>query len=137
MARAGAVYHVFERVGRARSVDVDRQWRDMMKQMGWRAADSFEEVVGRAFVVDEITQSASLDPVIIQASRLLSRRLPVTPRQLAEGFVCSIQQACRSSGHQHTDPSGVFFGRRYNESRPSHSYPWTTLRQDPRWSLHG
>ncbi|MFC1639334.1 amino acid permease [Gemmatimonadota bacterium] len=92
LARTGVVYHVFERMGRARSVDVDRQWRDMLKQMGSRAADSFEEVVGRAFVVDERTQSASLDPLIIKASRLLSRRLPVTPRQLAEGFVYSIQQ---------------------------------------------
>ncbi|KPJ94410.1 MAG: hypothetical protein AMS18_03760 [Gemmatimonas sp. SG8_17] len=99
LARDGAIYHVFERLGRARSVGVDHQWRNMLKQMGSRAADSFDEVVGRAFVIDETAQSVSLDHLINKASRLLSRRLPVTPRQLAEGFMRSVQQGDAPVAH--------------------------------------
>jgi basic amino acid/polyamine antiporter, APA family len=99
LARDGVIYHVFERMGRARSVGVDRQWRDRLKRMGSRAADSFDEIVGRAFVIDERTESTSLDPLILQASRLLSRRLPVTPRQLAEGFRGSLQRGDSPVAH--------------------------------------
>jgi len=80
-------------------VIVDRQWRDMLKQMGSRAADSFDEIVGRAFVVGEKAQTASLDPLIFSASRLLSLRLSVTPRQLAEGFQGSLERGDSPVAH--------------------------------------
>jgi amino acid transporter len=99
LARDGVIYHVFERLGRSRSVGVDHQWRGMLRQMGSRAADSFDQVVGRAFVIDDRTQSVSLDDLINKASRLLSRRLPATPRQLAEGFMRSLRQGDAPVAH--------------------------------------
>jgi amino acid transporter/mannitol/fructose-specific phosphotransferase system IIA component (Ntr-type) len=85
IARDGAIYHVFERLGRRRYAGLDRELRDLMKEKGLRAEDPFDEVVARAAVLD-YGEPVSLAGVIERASRLLERRLPVDTEALVEGF---------------------------------------------------
>jgi amino acid transporter/mannitol/fructose-specific phosphotransferase system IIA component (Ntr-type) len=85
IARDGAIYHVFERLGRRRYAGLDRELRDLMKEKGLRAEDPFDEVVARASVLD-YRESVSLEGVIERASELLERRLPIGTAALVEGF---------------------------------------------------
>ena len=50
--REGAIYHVFERLGRQRDTGLDRELRQIMKEKGLREADPFEEVVTAAAIID-------------------------------------------------------------------------------------
>jgi mannitol/fructose-specific phosphotransferase system IIA component (Ntr-type) len=85
IARDGAIYHVFERLGRRRYAGLDRELRDLMKEKGLRAEDPFDEVVARATVLD-YAEPVSLDGVIQRAAVLLERRLPVGTDALIEGI---------------------------------------------------
>ena len=85
IARDGAIYHVFERLGRRRFAGLDRELRDLMKEKGARAEDPFDQVVARAPVID-LAASTSLEEIIGRASVLLHERLPATTDQLLEGF---------------------------------------------------
>jgi mannitol/fructose-specific phosphotransferase system IIA component (Ntr-type) len=85
IARDGAIYHVFERLGRRRYAGLDRELRDLMKEKGLRAEDPFDEVVARAAVLD-FGEPVSLAGVIERASRVLERRLPVDTEALVDGF---------------------------------------------------
>jgi amino acid transporter/mannitol/fructose-specific phosphotransferase system IIA component (Ntr-type) len=85
IVRDGAIYHVFERLGRRRFAGLDRELRDLMKEKGARAEDPFDQVVARAPVVD-LPTSTSLEKIIGCASVLFHERLPATTDQLLEGF---------------------------------------------------
>jgi APA family basic amino acid/polyamine antiporter len=93
IARDGAIYHVFERLGRRRYAGLDRELRDLMKEKGLRAEDPFDEVVARAAVLD-YPEPVRLEGVIQRASVLLERRLPVGTDALIEG----IGRGVRSGG---------------------------------------
>jgi amino acid transporter/mannitol/fructose-specific phosphotransferase system IIA component (Ntr-type) len=83
--RDGAIYHVFERLGRRRFAGLDRELRDIMKEKGARAEDPFDQVVARAIVID-LPQRSELSTIIVDASRRLSGRLPAAAGQLGEAF---------------------------------------------------
>ena len=85
IARDGAIYHVFERLGRRRYAGLDRELRDLMKEKGLRAEDPFDQVVARSAVLD-YDEPVSLDGIIHRASELLERRLPVGTEALVDGF---------------------------------------------------
>jgi mannitol/fructose-specific phosphotransferase system IIA component (Ntr-type) len=85
IARDGAIFHVFERLGRRRFGGLDRELRDLMKEKGLRAEDPFDQVVARGYIVDHDTP-VRLGGVVKEAARLLARRLKVPPEVLEEGF---------------------------------------------------
>ena len=85
LVRDGAIYHVFERLGRRRFAGLDRELRDIMKEKGARAADPFDEVVANAVTMDIDTQ-ITLSSIIQGASDRLGVRLPVTADHLVDGF---------------------------------------------------
>lgn len=85
IARDGAIYHVFERLGRRRFEGLDRELRDIMKEKGVRAEDLFDHVVAGASVID-LPEQTSLEAIIEEASKLLDWRVPASTKQLVEGF---------------------------------------------------
>jgi amino acid transporter len=85
IVRDGAIYHVFERLGRRRFAGLDRELRDLMKEKGARAEDPFDQVVARAPVID-LAASTSLEEIIGRASVLFHDRLPATTDQVLDGF---------------------------------------------------
>ncbi len=88
--REGAIYHVFERLGRRRFAGLDRELRDIMKEKGARAEDPFDEVVTSAIVIDLPTR-IGLNQLIHDASLQLASRLPTTKTQLDEAFARGVQ----------------------------------------------
>ena len=50
--RHGAIYHVFERLGRRRFEGLDIELREILKEKGLRDEDPFDEVVAMASVMD-------------------------------------------------------------------------------------
>ncbi len=50
--RSGAIYHVFERLGRHRHHDLDTELRSILREKGLREEDPFDEIVARSMVFD-------------------------------------------------------------------------------------
>tara|TARA_A100001037_G_scaffold294646_1_gene312701 strand:+ start:1100 stop:3190 length:2091 start_codon:yes stop_codon:yes gene_type:complete len=51
-SRTGAIFHVFERLGRSRYEGLDHELRGILREKGLREEDPFEEVVARSLVID-------------------------------------------------------------------------------------
>ena len=83
--RDGAIFHVFERLGRRRFAGLDRELRDIMKEKGARAEDPFDEVVARAHVLD-LAGSVDIDLVVRRGTDRLAERLQVDSIELEASF---------------------------------------------------
>ena len=83
--RDGAIFHVFERLGRRRFAGLERELRDIMKEKGARAEDPFDEVVAQAFVLD-LAGPVDLEQIVQQGSAKLAQRLTVTASELGDAF---------------------------------------------------
>lgn len=86
LAREGALYHVFERLGRQRYAGLDRELREILKEKGVREDDPFEEVVVGA-PVRELAGSLSFEEVADAAARLLAEELTLPAENLLEAFL--------------------------------------------------
>ncbi|MBC8202853.1 MAG: amino acid permease [Planctomycetes bacterium] len=84
--RYGAVYHVFERLGRKRFAALDTELREILKEKGLRSHDPFDEIVAKARVVDAAHGSTFEDITTIAAEELAAL-LPVTAENLSKGFL--------------------------------------------------
>ena len=84
--RHGAIYHVFELLGRRRYAGLDRELRSILKEKGLREEDPFEAVVARADVLTAERRD-TFEGIVKRASTKLSQRLPCTAETLAEGFL--------------------------------------------------
>lgn len=84
--REGAIFHVFERLGRQRYDGLDRELREVMKDRGPREADPFDEVFTEARVLD-ISGPIDFEDLANQASQRLALDLPIAAGELAEGFL--------------------------------------------------
>jgi amino acid transporter/mannitol/fructose-specific phosphotransferase system IIA component (Ntr-type) len=84
--REGAIFHVFERLGRQRYDGLDRELREVMKDRGPREADPFDEVFTEARVLD-VSGPIDFEDLANQASRRLALDLPIAAGELAEGFL--------------------------------------------------
>jgi amino acid transporter/mannitol/fructose-specific phosphotransferase system IIA component (Ntr-type) len=85
LAREGAIYHVFERLGRRRFAGLDRELREIMQEKGLRAEDPFDVVIARAEVID-LPEPTSLERIIADASERLAVHVPATAVYLAGDF---------------------------------------------------
>ncbi len=84
--RYGAIYHVFERLGRKRFAALDSELREILKEKGLRAHDPFDEIVAKARVIDAPTE-ASFEDIVSSAAEELSALLPTTATALSDGFL--------------------------------------------------
>ena len=50
--RTGAIYHIFERLGRQRYGGLESEMRGILKEKGLRDTDPFDEIVTRSNVID-------------------------------------------------------------------------------------
>ncbi|MEE2669857.1 MAG: amino acid permease [Gemmatimonadota bacterium] len=84
--REGAIYHVFERLGRQRNLGLDRELRQIMKEKGLREADPFEQVITTAAIIDA-PGGTSLRKVIWKASAQLADACDSSANELGEAFL--------------------------------------------------
>jgi amino acid transporter/mannitol/fructose-specific phosphotransferase system IIA component (Ntr-type) len=84
--RHGAVYHVFERLGRRRYPGLDAELRAILKEKGLREEDPFEEIVASAPVIVASSRE-SFESLAERAGALLARAIAEAPQDLARRFV--------------------------------------------------
>ncbi|MBE0645646.1 MAG: amino acid permease [Bacteroidetes bacterium] len=86
IARTGAIYHVFERLGQQRHQGLDSELRGILKEKGLREKDPFDEIVARSMVID-IKDSIEFSAVVDRASGWLSQIVPHTASEIARQFM--------------------------------------------------
>jgi amino acid transporter/mannitol/fructose-specific phosphotransferase system IIA component (Ntr-type) len=84
--RQGAIYHVFERLGRRRYAALDSELRGILKEKGLRQQDPFEEVVARAGVI-RADAVWDFEAIVERAAGRLAEVVGTTPDTLARGFL--------------------------------------------------
>lgn len=84
--REGAIFHVFERLGRQRDEGLDRELREIMIDRGPREADPLDALLTEACVLDR-SGSIDFEDLAVLAGEQLARDLPVPASLLTEGFL--------------------------------------------------
>lgn len=84
--REGAIFHVFERLGRQRDERLDLELREVIKDRGPRAEDPFDALFTAAHVLD-VEGSIDFEALVGRAADSLARDLPVSAETLYEGFL--------------------------------------------------
>jgi len=69
--RTGAIFHVFERLGRARYEGLDHELRGILREKGLREEDPFEEIVARSLVID-LKQPVEFESVVEDVSEWMA-----------------------------------------------------------------
>jgi amino acid transporter/mannitol/fructose-specific phosphotransferase system IIA component (Ntr-type) len=83
--RHGAIYHVFERLGRQRFAGLDTELRGILKEKGLRDDDPFDEIVALARVINSPPHE-SFASIAARASQTLAEGLEISAEELATGF---------------------------------------------------
>lgn len=91
VVRDGAIYHIFERLGRRRYQGLDHEMLGILKEKGLRDEDPFDEVVARAFVID-IKDNGDPERVLKEATHLISKRLPASAEDIEEKLPTSPEE---------------------------------------------
>lgn len=86
VSREGAIFHVFERLGRQRYEGLDRELREVMKERGPREADPFDSLFTEARVLD-LEGSVDFEDLAVQAAERLALDLPLSADELSRGFL--------------------------------------------------
>ena len=84
--REGAIFHVFERLGRQRDDRLDVELREVLKDRGPRAADPFDALFTSARVID-VEGPIDFKALARRAADKLGQDLPVEADALYEGFL--------------------------------------------------
>ncbi len=83
--RQGAVYHIFERLGKSRYTGLDSELRGILKEKGLRDTDPFDEIVTRSFVLD-LNEKTEFSEVAKQAAVMLEQAVFVDADTLTNKF---------------------------------------------------
>ena len=84
--RTGAIYHIFERLGRYRYHGLDTELRGILKEKGLRESDPFEEIIARSHVLD-FTEKEEFQNVTQTASQWISQFVEKTPAEIEKLFL--------------------------------------------------
>jgi amino acid transporter/mannitol/fructose-specific phosphotransferase system IIA component (Ntr-type) len=85
VARDGAIYHWFERLGHRRHEPLDTEFREILMEKGARASDPFDDVVARAVVVDA-EPGQPMGALVRRVAESLAPRLSIPEDELANRF---------------------------------------------------
>lgn len=81
--RTGAIFHVFERLGKARYEGLDHELRGILREKGLRAQDQFEEIVARSLVIDA-EDHGEFEDLVRQAAQWMSERTHIEAGDIEE-----------------------------------------------------
>jgi len=87
VAREGAIYHVFERLGRRRFSGLEPELRQILKEKALGGSEPFEEAVAGAVVEELADDVASFAAAVRVASDRLAETAPCSPEELVERFL--------------------------------------------------
>ena len=86
VVRTGAIYHLFERLGRLRYDGLDTELRGILKEKGLRENDPFDEIVTRSYVID-LEKKKSFEDVVKNASVWISQFIDQTSTEIENLFL--------------------------------------------------
>ncbi len=89
--RAGAIYHIFARLGRRRFDGLDQEFRQIIKEKGLRREDPFEDLVTQAAVIDARTGLA-FEELVDVVAEILQDRLPMGSGEIRRQILSSSQE---------------------------------------------
>ena len=81
VARTGAVYHIFERLGKARYQGLDSELRGILKEKGLRQDDPFDDIVTRSMILD-LKEEKDFEDVVKMVSIKLSSFIQHTSQEI-------------------------------------------------------
>ena len=84
--RNGAIYHIFERLGKARYSGLDTELRGILKEKGLRADDPFDHLVARSHVID-LKQKIEFKEVVHIASQWFCKFVNHSAEEITELFL--------------------------------------------------
>ena len=83
---AGAIHHIFERLGQAADTSVDREISAAMQSHGLRSEDDYAGLIARATVLS-VPAEGDIDEAATRASQILSNVLGVKPEEVSDRFL--------------------------------------------------
>jgi amino acid transporter/mannitol/fructose-specific phosphotransferase system IIA component (Ntr-type) len=86
VVRSGAIYHLFERLGRSRFDGLDIEMRGILKEKGLRESDPFDEIVIRSHVID-FKDKSEFDNAARYASEWISQFVDERPQKIEKQFL--------------------------------------------------
>jgi len=86
VVRTGAIYHLFERLGRSRYGGLDSEMRGILKEKGLRESDPFDEIVTRSLVMD-IKEKDDFSNIVKKASGWFSQLTDKSPLEIEKRFL--------------------------------------------------
>ena len=86
VVRSGAIYHLFERLGRSRFDGLETEMRGILKEKGLRESDPFDEIVTRGYVLD-YNEKESFENVTKKASEWISQFVDKTSVEIEKMFL--------------------------------------------------
>ncbi len=86
VVRTGAIYHLFERLGRSRFDGLDIEMRGILKEKGLRETDPFDEIVIRSHVLDFVKKEEFRN-VVRSASEWISQFVDERPQEIEKKFL--------------------------------------------------
>ncbi len=84
--RTGAIYHVFERLGRGRYEGLEREFRGILKEKGLRDEDPFDEIITRSIFLD-LKGSIDFEGIVDRVSDWLCQFIPLTQQEIYNRFI--------------------------------------------------
>lgn len=86
VAREGAIFHLFERLGRRRDEGLEQELRGILREKGLRETDPFARLVEEAPVLD-LSGDEPFEEVVADAAGRLAERLPVPEEEIVSTFL--------------------------------------------------
>jgi amino acid transporter/mannitol/fructose-specific phosphotransferase system IIA component (Ntr-type) len=86
VVRSGAIYHLFERLGRSRFDGLETEMRGILKEKGLRDSDPFDEIVARSYVFD-LEEPEDFENVTQKASEWISQFVSFSPSEIEKQFL--------------------------------------------------
>lgn len=84
--RTGAIYHLFERMGKLRYDGLDSEMRGILKEKGLRESDPFDEIVTRSLVID-VDEKEDFSNIVKKASGWFSQFTDNSPLEIEKKFL--------------------------------------------------
>jgi APA family basic amino acid/polyamine antiporter len=98
VARDGAIYHIFARLGERRYEGLDTELRGILKEKGLRDQDPFDAVVAAAGFID-VREERSFEEIVTLAARRMSDLFKVDMPVLKKGFLEGTQIGATPVSH--------------------------------------
>ncbi len=81
VARNGAIYHIFERLGKQRYQVLDTELRGILKEKGLRKDDPFDEIIQRSVVFD-IDKKDNFESIVGKVARRMEYTLKLDHKEI-------------------------------------------------------